>query len=56
MEDQNNQKFHKNDKNRLNEFKEIVDVIKLCHDTKFNFFPNNGVLLSWTTVEQSAKM
>ena len=34
-----NYKFHKNGKNRLNNFLKSVYVIKLCHGTIFNFFP-----------------
>ena len=36
MEDKKNQKFYKNGKKRLNNFKNNVDIIRLCHEAILN--------------------
>ena len=39
MDNQKNEKFFKNGKSSLNNFKKSVDVSKLCHDTICDIFP-----------------
>ena len=38
MDNQKNEKFFKNGKSSLNNFKKSVDVSKLCHDTICDIF------------------